>query len=87
MISPGNKLKFIFEYANAKLLVLHILLDLGVDEPSVEVFYYKCDAPIVWAIHCTGHAYDEKVFQCITECEGREATRQEVLRRSHEAST
>lgn len=56
-----NDKKFLFNHAGAKLL--YTLLDLGVDEPGVEVSYSKSKNPEVWAIHCTGH--DEGPFNCI----------------------
>lgn len=66
-----NGKQFLFHHSGAKLL--YILLDLGIDEPGVEVSYFKSSNSEVWTIHCTGH--DGNVFDCINKWGAAEPTR------------
>ena len=66
-----NGKQFLFHHSGAKLL--YILLDLGIDEPGVEVSYFKSSNSEVWTIHCTG--YDGNVFDCINKWGAAEPTR------------
>ena len=61
-LSESGK-KFLFNHVGGKFL--YIFLDLGVDEPGVEVSYSKSKNPEIWAIHCTGN--DERPLNCINK--------------------